>query len=183
MLGERDSHSREIARLREENRAARHEVVVANQILADERQKAVANEREIERLRGLDLQLEALQQNFANYAGAKQAQKEAHNEEESALQACVELIGQDVFALPFDEEQGEEEVELLLRRLKDSEESMAAEERTRVEPACGAHRSSSLRKARTALLNASGRSAHDLCPAPSMSDRSAWGRPSASRSA
>ena len=131
MIGERESHARDIARLREENRAAKHEVVVANQILADERQKAVANEREIERLRGLDLQLEALQQNFANYAGAKQAQKEAHDEEERALQACVELIGQDVFALPFDESQGEEEVELLLRRLKDAEESMAAEERTR----------------------------------------------------
>jgi hypothetical protein len=131
MIGERETHARELARIKEEHRASKHEVVVANQILADERQKAVANEREIERLRGLDLQLEALQQNFANYAGAKQAQKEAHDEEERALQACVELIGQDVFALPFDESQGEEEVELLLRRLRDSEESMAAEERTR----------------------------------------------------
>jgi hypothetical protein len=127
---ERNSHAREIARLNRDVINAKHEARVAQDLLSNERTRTLDNEREIERLRGLDLQLDALQQNFANFTACKEAQREAAVEEERALQTCVELVGSDVFSLPASL-QTEEQVELWLHQLQELEAKNAAEERTR----------------------------------------------------
>ena len=127
---ERNQQVLELTRLREDARRSSVEEDVAKQVLRGERQKMADNEKEVERLRALDSQMEVLEQNFANYAACKIAQREAFEEEERLLQACVDAIGKDVFLLPAALD-SEEHVRMHLAQLRTAKDTFDAEERTR----------------------------------------------------
>jgi hypothetical protein len=127
---EREGHASGVAQLKGHVRAARAEEEVARQVLKSERTKMLEHEKEVERLRALDLQMDVLEQNFTNYAACKLAQREAVEEEERVLQGCVDTIGRDVFVLPATND-SEEKVELYADQLRRTKANFDAEERTR----------------------------------------------------
>jgi len=127
---ERREHATEMAALKTQLHEARTEAEVARQVLKSERNKMLEHEREVDRLRSLDLQMDVLEQNFTNYAACKLAQREAVEEEERVLQGCVDNIGRDVFVLPSGND-SEERVSLYLEKLNAAKAAFDAEERTR----------------------------------------------------
>jgi chromosome segregation ATPase len=127
---ERQVHAAEIASLKSQLAEAQSEERVAKQVLHNERSKMLEHEREVDRLRSLDLQMDVLEQNFTNYAACKLAQREAVEEEEKVLQNCVDNIGRDVFVLPTTLD-SEEKVTLYLEKLKGAKAAFDAEDRSR----------------------------------------------------
>ena len=127
---ERRERAIEVAELKSQLHEARTEAEVSRQVLQSERNKMLEHEREVDRLRSLDLQMDVLEQNFTNYAACKLAQREAVEEEERVLQGCVDNIGRDVFVLPSGND-SEERVSLYLEKLRASKAAYDAEERTR----------------------------------------------------
>jgi hypothetical protein len=127
---ERVAHAAEIAALGAQLREAKAAEDVARNVLRSERAKMLEHEREVDRLRSLDLQMDVLEQNFTNYAACKLAQREAVEEEEKVLQSCVDNIGRDVFVLPASND-SEERIQLYLEKLRAAKDTFDAEERSR----------------------------------------------------
>lgn len=123
-----------VAKLRTEMaqhvREADTDRVVAQEVLASERSKMIENEKEVERLRSLDMQMEVLEQNFTNYAASKLAQREANEEEERALVTCMETVQRDVFTLPAGAD-SEDQLQMLLKQLEAQKVVFDNEERIR----------------------------------------------------
>ena len=108
---------------------ARAAVDTAKEALYAERQQTLANEKEMERLRVVDVQLETMEQNFNNYAASMIVKREAGEEEERVLGECLEQIQQDVFSLPNEAAMGEEQLTLLLAKLSHRKEVLENESR------------------------------------------------------
>lgn len=109
---------------------AKQELLSAKSMLKDERQKLMAQEKEVERLRIVDLKMESLEQNFTNYAASKIAQREAGEEEERMLGECLEALDKDPFIVPSDK-QGEAQLQLYIRELQSAKEQHEADQRVR----------------------------------------------------
>eukprot|EP00744_Colponema_vietnamica_P007356 GILI01010597.1.p1 GENE.GILI01010597.1~~GILI01010597.1.p1 ORF type:complete len:1168 (+),score=256.54 GILI01010597.1:223-3504(+) len=97
--------------------------------LYQERQQMLANEKEMERLRVVDVQLETMEQNFNNYAVSMIVKREAGEEEERILGSCLVQIQEDVFALPDEAGMGEEQLTLMLAKLIHRKEVLENEAR------------------------------------------------------
>ncbi|CUG50290.1 Hypothetical protein, putative, partial [Bodo saltans] len=137
----REDLQEEVHRLRDEiadNQAqmsrrledSKQELTAAKSMLKDERHKLMTQENEVERLRIVDLKMQSLEQNFTNYAASKIAQREAGEEEERMLGACLEALDNDPFTIP-QEREGEAQLQLYLRELQHAKEQYEVEERLR----------------------------------------------------
>jgi hypothetical protein len=111
-------------------REAHHELGATRSMLAEERQKLLAQEKETERLRIVDLKMESLEQSFTNYAASKIAQREAGEEEERMLGECLDSLEADPFHVPA-EHDGEAQIQLYKKTLLESKEQYEADERVR----------------------------------------------------
>lgn len=109
---------------------AKQELGAAKSMLKDERHKLMTQENEVERLRIVDLKMQSLEQNFTNYAASKIAQREAGEEEERMLGACLEALDTDPFTIP-QEREGEAQLQLYMRELQTAKEQYEVEERLR----------------------------------------------------
>lgn len=127
---ERDQVATVLAQLREQLQHAKTEQEVAQEVLRSERSRMLENEKEVERLKSLDVQMEALEQNFANYAASKLAQRDASEEEEQTLQRCVDTLEKEAFAMPSSTE-AEEQVQHHLHELESKKAALENEERIR----------------------------------------------------
>jgi hypothetical protein len=127
---ERKESALKFAKLEEALRVAKSNEAAAKENLKSERARMLGNEKEVERLRALDTQMEQLEQNFTNYAASKLAQRDAQEDEEKQLQLCVEALMRDPFALPLDGT-AEDEVVLYLESLRSTSAQLEQEDRVR----------------------------------------------------
>lgn len=116
---------------------AKQELQNAKAMLTEERQKFMSQEKEVERLRIVDLKMESLEQSFTNYAASKIAQREAGEEEERILGSCLEALDQDPFSIPKDKE-GEAQLHLYIRELQTAKEQYEVDQRIRMRSSNGA---------------------------------------------
>ena len=110
--------------------SATNEKQAAKSMLVHEQRKIEEMEKEMENLRIVALRMESLEQNFTNYAASKLAQREAGEEEQRALNECLDALEADPFALPG-ERDGEGQLRLFQKRLAAAKEQFDNDDRIR----------------------------------------------------